>query len=160
MTTASTALAVSGAVVLRAGAVTLVAGLAVAGATAVIAGSPQAWGVAVAAGLVTFFFSAGATMVGAALRMAPGAAMLMALMTYALQMILIFMVFLALNEGGLLGSLIDPVWLTFAIAGLTVVWTALVMRAFRRARITAYDDAPPSHGTRASQGSEGPEAGA
>lgn len=139
MPTSSSALRGSGRGVLLVGAATgLLAALATL-VVALLAGAPEAWGVAVGSALVVGFFGLGAVMMMVVLRDASAAGLATALMTYALQVLLIFLALLGLDRAGLLGPVIDPVWLAATIAVATLCWTSILMLTAARARVPLYD---------------------
>lgn len=142
MSTTSSALRTSGRGVLVVAAVICVLAVVATGLVAPLVGAPQAWGVAVGSALVVGFFGLGALMLLVVLRDASGAGLATALMTYALQVLLMFLVLLGLDRAGLLGPVIDPVWLAATIAVATLCWTSLLMLTAARARVPLYDQQP------------------
>ena len=142
MSTTSSALRTSGRGALVVAAVTCVLAVVATGLVAALVGAQQAWGVAVGSALVIGFFGLGALMLLVVLRDASGAGLATALMTYALQVLLMFLVLLGLDRAGLLGPVVDPVWLAATIAVATLCWTSLLMFTAARARVPLYDQQP------------------
>lgn len=139
MPTSSSALRASGRGVLLVAAATGLLAALVTVVVALLVGSPEAWGVGVGAAMVIGFFGLGALMMTLVLSDTSGAGLATALMTYALQVLLLFLALLGLDRAGLLGSLIDPVWLALSIAIATLCWTSLLMFTAARARVPLYD---------------------
>lgn len=138
-------------------AATLLIGIAAAVVGGLVTGSAAALGAVAGAALVCLFFGAGAVVVAAVARVAPAASLLIALLTYTLNVVLVAVVFLALSRSGALDSAIDPQWLGGTVIGGTLVWLAAQVVASMRTRIPAYD-LPADTGARA--GAEGPREGA
>ncbi len=114
--------------------VALIAG--VAGATQ---GSAAAGGALVGGGIACAFFSFGSLVVNAAVRMAPQAALAVAMMTYTLQLVLVLVVFIALSESGAVGDTLSAGWISGGVIVAALAWTVGQMVASARARIPAYD---------------------
>lgn len=139
MSTSSSALRTSGRGVLLVAAATCALAALATLVAGLLLGAPQAWGVAVGSALVVGFFGLGALMMMVVLRDASGAGLATALMTYALQVLLMFLALLGLKRAGLLGPVIDPVWLAATIAVATLCWTSFLMLTAARARVPLYD---------------------
>jgi ATP synthase protein I len=139
----------------------LVATVLVGGAAALVGalavGSAAALGAVVGTALVCVFFGAGAVVVAAVARVAPAASLLIALLTYTLNVVLVALVFVALGRSGALGSDIDPQWLGGTVIGGTLVWLTAQVVASMRTRIPVYE--LPGHSP-SGAGAEGPRAGA
>jgi ATP synthase protein I len=85
----------------------------------------------VGASIVGAFFCSGAWTVGFAAARAPSMALLVALMTYTLQVVLLAVVFAALDRSGVLGGQ-DRRWLAATVIVGALAWTAaLVAHALR-----------------------------
>jgi ATP synthase protein I len=121
-----------------AGVVTL--GLALVGLVA--AGSAAAAGALVGALLVLFVFGVGAFAVDLVASVMPAASLLVALLTYTLQVVLMGMLFWALSSSGTLGDEVDERWLAATVIAGTLVWLAVQIRQATRARIPVYDLGP------------------
>jgi ATP synthase protein I len=89
--------------------------------------------------LALCFFLSGALVVEMASRLAPQASMLVALMTYALQVTLVLLVFVVLRSSGALDSALTPGWLAAGVIVATAAWTVGLLVASARARVPAYD---------------------
>ena len=111
-----------------------------------VAGSPAADGALVGGAIALGFFLFGSTVVSAATRIAPQAAMLVALMTYALQVVLVALVFVLIAESGALGGTLAAAWLAGGLIVATLAWTAGQLVATLRSRIPAYDIELPTPG--------------
>jgi ATP synthase protein I len=69
----------------------------------------------------------------------PSAALVVALLTYVLQVVLMGVVFLALDQSGQLDEGIDRAWLAGTIIGGTMVWLLVQVVLETTRRIPAYD---------------------
>ena len=141
--------ALVGPVVRKAFVWTLAAGVLAAVAAALLSGGPAALGAAIGAGLVCAFFGFGALVLGVVATASPAASLLVALLTYTLQVVLVGMVFVALGRSGVLDKTVDAGWLGGTVIAGTLVWLVAQIVAHTRTRQPLYD--LPSHG---------PEAGA
>lgn len=113
---------------------------------ALASGSPGAAGAAVGAALVCVVFVSGTAVVGLVSTVAPGASLLVALLTYTLQVLAVALVYLGLSERGALDGPVDPRWLSAAVIACTLVWTVAQIVVSVRARQPIYD---LDHGTEA-----------
>lgn len=122
----------------------VVAVLLTAGVAAIVADTAAWAGALVGGALALSFFAVGSAVVGAATRLAPQTALLVALLTYALQVAVVALVFAALVSSGALEETLSRGWLAGAVALATVAWTAGQLVGSARARVPAYDvpDAP------------------
>lgn len=112
---------------------------------AVIAGGPAALGALLGGAIALGFFAFGSLVVAAATKMAPEASLLVALMTYTLQVVLVAGVFVAIGASGVVGDEISGGWLAGGVVAATVAWTVGQLVASSRARIPVYDvDLPDS----------------
>lgn len=105
----------------------------------VVNGSAAGLGALVGGGIVTGFLVSGSAVVNAAVRMAPQAAMVVAMMTYTLQVVLVLIVFIALSESGLVGDRLASGWVAGGVIAAALSWTVGQLVASARARIPAYD---------------------
>lgn len=125
----------------------LVAGLAttavsatVAGVVAaVVAGRPQVLGVVVGALVVAGFFTMGSLSASLAAAYAPGLSLVVALVTYALQVVLVGVVFLELTATPGARAGVDVDWAAAAVIAGTLVWTVTLVVAAVRTRQPLYD---------------------
>lgn len=124
------------------------AGLVLTGVAASTTGSAGAAGAAIGTVMVLTFFGFGAVVLGVVARVAPAASLLVALLTYTLQVVLVGVVFLALSSGGALDGPVDPRWLSAAVITGTLVWLGAQVTLAVRARQPIYD--LPSQGAEAS----------
>jgi ATP synthase protein I len=121
--------------------------LAVAGSTgvalvvlaAVVTGSAGAAGAAIGTSMVCLVFAFGATALGVVARVAPAASLLVALLTYTLQVVLVGLVYAALSSGGALGGPVDPKWLSGAVIACTLTWITAQIVVSTRARLPIYE---------------------
>jgi ATP synthase protein I len=118
---------------------------------ALVGGSPAAVGAAVGFAMVLVFFGTGAVVVNAVASVSPAASMLVALLTYTLQVVLVGVVFAALDRSGALDGPVDRAWAGGAVVVATLVWLVSHIRAATRSRQPLYDlPERPSEGPEAS----------
>ena len=140
MTRSRTATRHSGVRVLLTGAaVTVGLGLAAAVAGWLLSGSAAGLGVLVGVLLIVLVATGGTFLVNAVAGALPTASMLVALLTYTLQLLALLLAFIWLERSGLLGSTLDRTWLGGAVVGGTVLWLGTLVRQVLQARIPAYD---------------------
>ena len=114
----------------------VVVGAAVAAAGAglglAVAGPPQALGAALGAGLMTAFYVVGTVTVSLVTAYAPRASLLVALLTYVLQVAALALVLSEVQESTSAGGTVDVAWVGGGVVVATVVWLVLlVVRALR-----------------------------
>ena len=119
--------------------VTLAVGLVLGTVAGFTGGTPAVLGVAIGAAMVCVFFAAGAFVLDVVATLAPAASMLVALLTYTLQVVLVGLVFVALTRSDLLEGTIDPRWLGGTVIVGTLAWLAAQVVASTRTRIPVYE---------------------
>lgn len=130
---------------------TTLLGVLVVGLVALVAGSSSALGAAVGAGMVVVFFGTGAVVVNAVASVSPTASLLIALLTYTLEVVLVGLVFAALEGSGLLEHTIDRTWAGGTVVAATLVWLVAQIFSATRSRQPLYDlPEQPSDGPEAS----------
>lgn len=117
----------------------LVLGLLVALLGAVVAGSPAALGALVGTALVVGIFAFGSFTVNAVAGVLPSASLLVALLTYTLQVVAMGLAFVALSGSGLLDEALDRRWLGGTVIGGTVLWVLAQVVLTTRLRIPAFE---------------------
>ena len=129
-------------VVVRAAALTGLAGALLVVVAAVVHGGEAAAAAAVGAGLVLLVVSFGTLSLHVVASAMPAMSLLVALGTYATQLAIVLLVFLAITRGEVFSSDQARGWLAASMVLATVVWTAahLVLTARERA---PYFDLPP-----------------
>jgi ATP synthase protein I len=137
--------------------VLVAAGLCVAAAVALttlagglVAGSTGALGALAGGSMALCFFLFGSLVVETATRVAPRTAIVVALMTYTLQVALVALIFVVLTSSGAVGSTLSAGWLAGGVIVATVAWTVGQLVASARARVLAYDIELPGGQSRAS----------
>jgi ATP synthase protein I len=125
----------------------LVAGALVVAIGAIASGAPAAYGALAGTFIVVGVFGFGAFTVNLVARVLPAAALLVAMLTYTLQVVLMAVIFLALTRSGLLEDALDRQWLAAAVITGTLVWLITQIISTMRARIPAFD-LPPEAGVR------------
>lgn len=123
-----------------AGSVVLIGAAFVALAGLIDGGSALA-GAAVGIALALVFFVFGTAAVNAVARIMPQASVLFALLTYALQVVLVAVVFIVLNSSGALDEQLDARWLGGGVILATLTWMVAQITFFRRARIPVFEAA-------------------
>lgn len=111
------------------GAVVAAAG---AGLGLAVGGRPQASGAVLGAGLMTAFYLVGTVTVALVTAYAPRASLLVALLTYVLQVAALALVLAEVQSSAGAGTTLDVAWVGGAVVVATVVWLVLlVVRALR-----------------------------
>lgn len=129
--------------------VTLVLGLGAVVAGLVVAGPPAAAGAAVGFGMVLVFFGTGAAVVNAVATISPLASLMVAVLTYTLEVVLVALVFTALDGSGALDGAVDRTWAGVAVIAGTLGWSVSHIISATRSRLPLYDlperpaEAPP-----------------
>jgi ATP synthase protein I len=123
----------------RAAGLTLVLGIVLVVVAALVDGSSGAAGAAIGAGMVLVFFGLGALAVNAVSTVSPNASMLVALLTYVLQVALVGVVLAALERSGMLERSVDRGWAAGSVIAATVVWLGTHTISTMRARQPLYD---------------------
>lgn len=121
-----------------AGAAALVGGLLVALAGLLTVGPDALLAALIGTGLVVACFLVGALLVNLVASVMPAMSLLVALFTYLLQVLALFLALGAIGGSSWAGSL-PRGWLAAAIIAATMCWMAGQVLAFRRSRIPAYD---------------------
>ncbi|HEX4978302.1 MAG TPA: hypothetical protein VFV40_10600 [Nocardioides sp.] len=147
---------VAGRAVVVAGLATILVGAAVAVAGALVDGLPAAAGAGAGLLMVLVFFGLGAVVLDVVAGVAPTLSLLVAMLTYTLQVVLVGLVFVGLTRSGLLDSDLDADWLGGTVIVGTLTWLAAQVVTTLRTRQLVYD-LPPS-GAPAKAVSESPGA--
>lgn len=124
---------------------------------AMAAGSSAAYGALVGAAVALVVFSVGSFSVDLVARVMPSMSLMVALLTYTLQVVVMALVFVALSGSGLLDDALDRGWLAAGVIAVTLVWLLAQVTLTTRARIPVYD---LSASTASRDGGGRPEAGA
>ena len=134
----------SGAIVLLGAAVvTLLLGGLAAVVGGLVDGRPAALGALVGTFVTVAVFALGSTVVNVVAWVLPAASLLVALLTYSLQLLLMVVVLTSVDRGGLLDDTLRRGWLGGAVIGGTFVWILAQIVLVTRRRIPVYD-LPPS----------------
>jgi ATP synthase protein I len=128
-----------GPVVRRALVVTLVVGTTAAVVGQLVTGPSALVGAVIGTAMVCLFFGGGAIVLDAVAALAPAASLLVALLTYTLQVVLVGAVFAGLRRSGLLEEAIDPRWLGGTVIAATLTWLTVQVAASLRTRIPVYE---------------------
>ncbi len=107
-------------------------------AGALTQGAPAAWGVVVGALMLVGFNLFGLVAVHVVATLAPSLSLLVALLTYTMQVVLLAVLYLALQRSGALEDSVDPQWLGTTVIIGTLIWTGLLVRAATSQRIPHY----------------------
>lgn len=108
-------------------------------AAAVAQGAPAAYGALVGVLLVLGVLGLGSAVVDVVARVMPTASLMVALMTYGLQVVLMAALFAGLTRSGLLEDALDRQWLGGAVIAGTLTWMVAQLVLSTQARIPAYD---------------------
>jgi ATP synthase protein I len=128
--------------------VTTALGLLLVVLAAVATGAAGALGAVIGIVLVVAVFAFGAVVVGIVALVSPGASLLVALLTYTLQVVAVGLVYVGLSSGGALEGPVDPRWLSAGVIVATLAWTTTQVLVITRSRQLIYD--LPCPGTEAS----------
>ena len=109
-------------VLLRTLVVAVVAGTLLVGCAALLGGTPGALGAAVGCLLTLVVLGTGTLVVYAAAGVLPRAALLIALLTYLLQVLALALGFVLLSRSGLLDGRLSREWLAAGVVLVTVAW--------------------------------------
>jgi hypothetical protein len=121
---------------LGAGTVAVLVLLVVAG---LVDGRPGVVGAAIGGVLTLVVFSFGLVAVGFVARLLPSASMLVALMTYLLQLFVLALVVVAIDGAGVGAETLSRGWFAAAVIVVTLTWLAGQVVAATRQRIPVYD---------------------
>jgi ATP synthase protein I len=108
-------------------------------------GRDAAYAAIVGTAVVVAVFGLGSLVVDRVAGALPSAALLVALMTYTLQVVLLAALFLALSGSGLLDHGLDRRWLAGTIIGGTFVWLLAHLVLAVRVRIPVYELPDPEN---------------
>lgn len=139
-------------------------GLALAGTTAagvllamlgwLLTGSHGAMGAGFGTLLVVGFFGFGAVTVNLVAAVTPRASMVVALLTYVLQVLMLALALVGLSRSDLAPGTVDPRWVAGAVLVGTLVWTGALLVGTVRAGVPPVEEAVSdrSRGTSHPQG--------
>ncbi|GEP34502.1 hypothetical protein NSZ01_22700 [Nocardioides szechwanensis] len=140
-------------VLLGAGGAALLLGLAATVVGALVSGSEAALGALVGTLLVVGVLGFGSFVVNVVAGLMPAAALMVAMLTYTLQVVLMGLVFAILSGSGLLDSTVDRGWLAGVVIGGTAIWLVSQVVLTTRRRIPVYE-LPSQVTTQPAQGGE------
>jgi ATP synthase protein I len=146
-------------VLLDAALAALVLGLGATVAAAFVTGSAGAYGALAGTALVLVVFGFGAVVVNTVAGVMPTASLMVALLTYTLQVVLMGVVFAGLSRSGLLDDTLDRSWLAGVVIGGTFGWLTTQVVLTSRLRIPAYDLPKAAPSEPVATGSRRPEQG-
>ncbi len=138
----------------------LVTGLLVALIGAFAGGASAAYGALVGTLLVVGVFFLGAGFVHLAAGLVPAASLLVALLTYTLQVLVLALVLVGLNRSGLMDDALDRRWLVAGVIAGTVAWMVAQILLTARLRLPVYDLPEKTDAGTPAERPERPEAGA
>ncbi|HYH34690.1 MAG TPA: hypothetical protein VD814_06015 [Nocardioides sp.] len=95
--------------------------------------------------LVMAVASGGTLVVHAVAGLLPSASLLVALLTYGLQLLLLLLGFLGLERSGLLDSALDRRWVGAGAIGAVLAWLVAQVLMTSRSRIPTYDQPARRH---------------
>lgn len=126
-------------VLLGAAAAALLVGLLMVLVAALVSGTTAALSVAAGVGLVVSVIGFGVFTLNTIASIMPSATVLVALVTYALQLVVMAAVLLTLVRSGMLEGALDRRWLGGGVAVAALAWMVAQIIAAMRARIPVYD---------------------
>jgi ATP synthase protein I len=126
-------------VLLGAAGAALVAGLAMALAAWLLADATAVRSVLASTLLVVVVIGFGVFVLNTVASVMPGATVLVALVTYALQLVVMAAVVLQLVRSGMMADTLDRRWFGGGVAVATLAWMVAQIVAATRARIPVYD---------------------
>ena len=106
---------------------------------ALVSGRPGAVGAAAGGVLTLAVFTLGVAAVGFVARLLPGASLLVALMTYVLQLLVLALVVAAIDGADLGAETLSRGWFAAAVIAVTLTWVVGQLVAATRQRIPLYD---------------------
>ncbi len=127
-------------------------GMLVAAGGALLDGRAAAAGAAVGAGLVLTVLAAGSFIVHVVARSMPSASLLVALLTYGLQLAVLTAVLVSFNRSGALGEDLHAGWLATGLIAVTLTWVVGQIVAGARARVPLFDLPEPAAADRREAG--------
>jgi ATP synthase protein I len=108
-------------------------------AAALVDGRAAVVGAASGGVLTLAVFSAGVAVVTVVARLMPSASLLVALMTYALQLLVLALCIAAIERAGVSGEELSRGWFAAAVIAVTLLWVTGQLVAATRQRIPAYE---------------------
>lgn len=126
-------------VLLGAAASAVVLGLVASVVGALVSGSAAALGALVGTVLVVGILGFGSFVVNVVAGLVPTLALMVAMTTYVLQVVLMGLVFAVLSGSGLLDTTLDRGWLAGAVIGGTAIWLVSQVLLTTRRRIPVYE---------------------
>jgi len=128
-----------GSVLLGAAVAALLVGLVLTVVAGLVSGGTAALSAAVSTGLVVVVIGFGVFVLNTVASIMPSATVLVALVTYALQLVVLAAVALTLIRNGVLESTLDRRWFGGGVALTTAAWMVAQIVAATKARIPVYD---------------------
>lgn len=108
-------------------------------AASVTDGRPAVVGAAAGGVLTLVVFAFGIAVVGAVARLMPSASMLVALMTYALQLLVLALCVVAIDRADVGAETLSRGWFAAGVISVTLLWLVGQLVAATRQRIPVYD---------------------
>lgn len=145
------------AVLVRTACATTLLGLLAALLGALVSGSAAAYGALAGTVLVVGVFGFGTFTVNAVAAVLPTASLLVAVLTYTLQVVAMGLAFVILAESGALDDTLDRTWLGGTVIAGTMVWLGVQIALSTSRRIPTYDLQLPGPGKSSGSETEGDE---
>ena len=145
------------AVLVRTAGATILVGLLATLLGALVSGSAAAYGALAGTVLVVGVFGFGTFTVNAVAAVLPTASLLVAVMTYTLQVVVMALAFAILSGSGALDETIDRAWLGGTVIAGTMVWLVVQIVQATSRRIPIYDISLPDVDQAAAPRAEGAE---
>jgi len=131
-------------VLLGAACAALVAGLLLVLLAALVSGSAAAYGAAAGTAIVIGVFATGSVAVDLVAGLLPNASLMVAMLTYTLQVVALALIFVALSGSGLLDDTIDGRWLGGTVIVGTFAWLVVQIVLTMRLKFPPIDITSPT----------------
>ncbi len=115
------------------------AGVLVAALGAAIGGGAGATGALVGAGVTLLVLATGFAVVDLVAGLMPAASIVVALLTYTLQMVVLAALLVVLRESDGVGATLTPEWFAAGVIAVAASWTVCLVVHATRARVPLYD---------------------
>jgi len=125
-------------------AATVVIGVVLGVVAAVVADSSAVWGVVVGILLTLASLGLGSLVLAWVTEISPGMSLVVALMTYTLQVVLLLTAYVVLSGSEAARDAVSGPWLGTTVIATTVVWLGLQVQALRTSRQPYLEPASPS----------------
>lgn len=144
-TVSPSSLSTSSRLLMQAALLACLAGLCLAVLGSLVDDRSAAYGALAGAAITTVVLFGGSVVVDLVAGLMPAASLLVALLTYALQLLLLGMGFLAVQESAELRAALDRAWIGFAVIAVTATWLTAQIVLDARRRIPVFEASEGDH---------------